>query len=152
MKTAAARVQRALETNGLACRVVELPESTRTAAIAAAAIGCEVAQIAKSIVFRGLTSGRAVIVVAPGSVRVDEQSVAKAAGEAISRAEADWVKDTVGYAIGGVPPLGHLGEPCVLFDRGLLAFDVVWAAAGTPNAVFSVAPADLLRACGGRLL
>lgn len=152
MKAAAERVQRALETHGLPCQVVELPASTRTAAEAAAAIGCAAAQIAKAIAFRGLTSGRAVIVIASGSMRVDQQSVATAAGESISRADANWVKDTVGYAIGGVPQLGHHGEPCVLFDRGLLALETVWGAAGTPNAVFSVAPRDLLRACGGQLL
>ena len=152
MKAAAERVQRALDANGLTCRVVELPASTRTAVEAAAAIGCEVAQIAKSIVFRGVTSGRPVIVITSGSNRVDETAVATAAGESIARADANWVKETVGYVIGGIPPLGHLGAPKVLFDPDLLRFATVWAAAGTPNAVFEVAPADLLRAAGGELL
>jgi prolyl-tRNA editing enzyme YbaK/EbsC (Cys-tRNA(Pro) deacylase) len=152
MNATAERVQRVLDANGLTCRVVELPRSTRTAVEAASAVGCEVAQIAKSIVFRGITSGRAVIVIASGSHRVDEGVVAKAAAEAITRADADWVKETIGYVIGGVPPVGHLGEPRVFFDRDLLQFETVWAAAGTPNAVFEVAPADLLRASRGEVL
>ena len=152
MKAAAARVQHALDANGLTCRVVELPASTRTAVEAASAIGCEVAQIAKSIVFRGATSGRAIIVIASGSNRVDEASVARAAGEPLARADAEWVKQTVGYAIGGVPPIGHDGDPRVFFDPDLLKYETVWGAAGTPNAVFEIAPADLQRATKGQLL
>jgi prolyl-tRNA editing enzyme YbaK/EbsC (Cys-tRNA(Pro) deacylase) len=152
MKAAAERVQRALDANGLTCRVVELPASTRTAAEAAAAIGCAVAQIAKSIVFRGAHSNRAIIVIASGSNRVDERAVADKAGEPLARADGAWVKDTVGYAIGGVPPVGHLGEPRVFFDPDLLNYDTVWGAAGTPNAVFEVAPRDLLRATGGEIV
>jgi prolyl-tRNA editing enzyme YbaK/EbsC (Cys-tRNA(Pro) deacylase) len=152
MKAAAERVQQALQVNGLTCRVVELPGSTRTAADAAAAIGCEVAQIAKSIVFRGAQSNRAIIVIASGSNRVDEHRVSQAAGEPLARADGAWVKETVGYAIGGVPPIGHVGEPRVFFDPDLLKYDTVWGAAGTPNAVFEVAPADLLRATRGEIV
>jgi prolyl-tRNA editing enzyme YbaK/EbsC (Cys-tRNA(Pro) deacylase) len=152
MKAAAERVQHALEQNGLSCRVVELPASTRTAADAAAAIGCEVAQIAKSIVFRGAESNRAIIVIASGSNRVDESRVARAAGEALARADGTWIKENVGYAIGGVPPVGHLGQPRVFFDADLLQYDVVWGAAGTPNAVFEVAPGELLRATRGEIV
>ena len=152
MKQAAQRVQRALEANGLNCRVVELPASTRTSVEAATAIGCEVAQIAKSIVFRGVTSGRAVIVIASGSNHVNEAVVADAAGEPIARADASWVKERVGYVIGGVPPVGHLGDPRVFFDPDLLHFETVWSAAGTPHAVFEVAPADLLKASRGEVL
>ena len=146
-------MQRALEASGLgSCRVVELPASTRTAAEAAAAIGCEVAQIAKSIVFRGAASGEPVLVVASGTNRVDEAAVGREAGEGLGRADGAWVKATVGYAIGGIPPLGHPSPVRTFFDPDLLRFPVVWAAAGTPNAVFEVAPEALLRACGAKLL
>jgi prolyl-tRNA editing enzyme YbaK/EbsC (Cys-tRNA(Pro) deacylase) len=152
MKATAERVQIALDQHGLSCRVVELPASTRTAAEAAAAIGCTVSQIAKSIVFRGAQSGRAIVVIAPGSNRVDENAVAHAAGEPLARADADWVKQNVGYAIGGVPPLGHLGDPLVFFDSDLFQHATVWGAAGTPNAVFEVAPRDLQHVTRGRVL
>ncbi|HEX5760987.1 MAG TPA: YbaK/EbsC family protein [Thermoanaerobaculia bacterium] len=152
LSPAAARVARALAARGVDCTVRELPASTRTAAEAAAAIGCRVEQIAKSIVFRGAVSGEPILVVASGGSRVDERRLAAAAGEGIERADPDFVKRELGFAIGGVPPLGHARPVRTFVDPGLLELDTVWAAAGTPHAVFSIAPGDLLRATGGELL
>jgi prolyl-tRNA editing enzyme YbaK/EbsC (Cys-tRNA(Pro) deacylase) len=148
----ALRVRQALERAGLPARIVELPESARTAAQAAAGLGCEVAQIAKSLVFRGASSGRAVLVIASGTNRVDEALVAAAIGEAIGKADAAFVRAATGFAIGGVPPLGHAQPIETLFDEDLLRHETVWAAAGTPHAVFPASPAALARATGGRLL
>jgi len=145
-------VQEALSQHGLGCEVVELPQSTRTARDAAAAIGCEVAQIAKSIVFRGETSGRPVLVVASGSNRIDETAVAKVLGESIVKASAEAVREATGFAIGGVPPLGHRQELVTLIDEDLMRYPTVWAAAGTPNAVFSLAPTELPRITGGEVV
>jgi prolyl-tRNA editing enzyme YbaK/EbsC (Cys-tRNA(Pro) deacylase) len=130
--------------------VLEFDASTRTAADAAAAIGCEVAQIAKSLIFRGGTSGRAVLIIASGADRVDEKKAAAAIGEPIARADADFVRDATGFAIGGVPPVGHKTKPIVLIEESLLNFDEIWAAAGTPNAVFRLTPSDLVELTGGR--
>ncbi len=129
--------------------VLEFEQTTATSADAAAAIGCTLSQIAKSLVFRG-RSGRSILVVASGSNRVDEKRVGSHIGEKIERADADFVRQMTGYAIGGVAPIGHTVAPTVLLDTDLKAFDTIWAAAGTPNAVFRLTPADLERLTGGR--
>ena len=136
---------------GFALPLVEYPESTRSAAEAAVAIGCGVGQIAKSLVFRATQSDRPVLVIASGVNRVDEAKVGALLGEAIGRADADFVRARTGFAIGGVPPLGHVEPPAAFIDRDLLAFDEIWAAAGTPNAVFLLHPEDLPRMTGGRV-
>ena len=130
--------------------VLEFDAGTRTAEDAAAAIGCKVAEIAKSLVFRA-ASGRPVLVVASGGHRVDEKKIAALIGEPIARADADFVREATGFAIGGVPPVGHRTTPIVLIDETLIAFTAVWAAAGTPNAVFRLTPADLIELTGGRV-
>ena len=130
--------------------VLEFDASTRTAADAAAAIGCEVAQIAKSLIFRGGTSGSAVLIIASGVDRIDEKKAAAAIGEPIARADADFVREATGFAIGGVPPVGHKTKPIVLIEESLMQFDEIWAAAGTPNAVFRLTPSDLVELTGGR--
>ena len=145
----ARRVQEALDRSGLAFRVVEMPASTRTAKEAAAAIGCTVAQIAKSILFRGAASGRPILVVTSGVNRVNEQAVAALAGEPLEKATADFVRESTGYAIGGVPPVGFAAPIATWIDRDLLQFDEVWAAAGTPFAVFSLDPRRLPELTGG---
>ncbi len=151
LKASARRVQEALAAQGFAFEVREFPDSTRTSAEAAAAIGCSVAQIAKSLVFRGAQSGRAVLIIASGANRVDPAKAEALLGEAIKRADADFVREATGFAIGGVPPLGH-GRPLVtLIDEALLAFEEIWAAAGTPNAVFRLSPKDLGDLTGGRI-
>ena len=133
-------------------QVLEFDASTRTAADAAAAIGCEVAQIAKSLIFRGANSGRAVLIIASGADRVDEKKAALAAGEPIARADADFVREATGFAIGGVPPVGHKTKPFVLIEESLMQLDEIWAAAGTPNAVFRLTPSDLVELTGGRMV
>lgn len=139
---------------GRGFQVVEFAQTTHTAADAAAAVGCAVGQIAKSLVFRTAVGGRdaggePVLVVASGANRVDERKLAALLGEAVARADADWVRETTGYAIGGIPPTGHRTRPRVLLDRDLQGYDAIWAAAGTPNAVFRLTPADLERVTGG---
>ncbi len=150
LKASARRVQRALAARGFAFEVTEFPASTRTSAEAAAAIGCAVAQIAKSLVFRGAESGEAVLIIASGANRVDPAKAAALLGEPIERADADFVRAATGFAIGGVPPLGHDRPLVTLIDQDLLAFEVIWAAAGTPNAVFRLSPGDLGGLTGGR--
>jgi Cys-tRNA(Pro) deacylase len=122
--------------------VQEFVLPTRTVAEAAVAIGCEDAQIAKSLVFRS-DSGRSVLVVMCGTNRVDTAKVAVIVGEKITRADPDFVRERSGYAIGGVPPVGHRTRPVTVLDQDLLGFNEVWAAAGTPNTVFRLAPRDL---------
>jgi prolyl-tRNA editing enzyme YbaK/EbsC (Cys-tRNA(Pro) deacylase) len=130
----ARRVQEAL---GPSFSVVEFDESTHTAQEAADAIGCALAQIAKSILFRS-QSGKPVVVIASGVNRVDEKKIRALLGEKIERASPEFVKETTGYEVGGVPPLGH-ASPCVVFlDADLQAFPTLWAAGGTPNAVFEI--------------
>lgn len=142
------RVRAALAAAGHADTVRSFPEGTRSAAEAAAAVGCEVAQIAKSIIFRG---ERPVLVIASGANRVDMAKVASATGFHVKRADGGWVRDVTGFAIGGVAPLGHLTPPVVLVDEDLLHFGTVWAAAGSPMHVFATTPAELLRVSGGVL-
>ena len=143
----ALKVQAAL---GPDFQVLEFEASTRTSEDAAAAIGCTVAEIAKSLIFRA-ADGRPVLVIASGTNRVDERKVRALLGQKIERADADFVRDATGYAIGGVPPVAHATAPIVLIDSDLERFPHVWAAAGTPNAVFRIAPADLIRLSDGRV-
>jgi prolyl-tRNA editing enzyme YbaK/EbsC (Cys-tRNA(Pro) deacylase) len=151
LKPSARKVQDALAAAGFRNQVVELPDSTRSAAEAAAAVGCEVAQIAKSLVFRA-ASGRAVLVVASGVHRVDEKRLADELGEPIGRADAELVRTETGFAIGGVPPIGHAKELVTLVDEALLAHAEIWAAAGHPNAVFRLTPAELVAMTRGRVV
>ncbi len=151
LKASAQKVQDALSARGLSNRVIELPDSARTAAAAAAAVGCEVAQIVKSLVFRGRASGRAVLVVASGAHRVDERKIGALLGEEIARADADFVREQTGFAIGGVPPLGHARALVTLVDEDLLHHPQIWAAAGHPHAVFALTPAELVAMTGGKV-
>ncbi len=152
LRGSAQRVQAALDKAGIAAEVMEFPETTRTAEEAAAAIGCTVAQIAKSLVFRGAEKGRPVLVIASGVNRVDERKVTALLGEAIEKPDAEFVRQRTGFAIGGVPPAGHL-EPLVTFiDRGLLDLERIWAAAGTPYAVFALSPNQLVELTGGQVV
>jgi prolyl-tRNA editing enzyme YbaK/EbsC (Cys-tRNA(Pro) deacylase) len=144
------KVQAALHDLGLECQVVELPGSTRTALEAAQAVGCGVGQIVKSLMFRGKSSGRPLLALVSGSNRVDEKKLAALAGEATEKADADFTRQHTGFAIGGVPPLGHTAPLTTFIDEDLLQYAEVWAAAGTPHAVFRIAPADLVRASAGR--
>ncbi len=137
------RVEAALNALRITAEIVEFGESTRTSAEAAAAIGCDVAQIAKSIVFRGRQSDRCVLVIASGADRIDEKKLRTQLGEPIAKADARFVRERTGFAIGGVAPIGHLGPVTILVDRALWDLDPIWAAAGTPRAVFRLS-ADAL--------
>jgi prolyl-tRNA editing enzyme YbaK/EbsC (Cys-tRNA(Pro) deacylase) len=127
--------------------VVMLPETGKTSAEAAAGLGCSVAEIAKSIVFRRLSDDAAVMVVASGANRVDEKKVASLVG-VVGRADAKFVRERIGYAIGGVCPIGHAGKTVMLVDEDLLSFGSIWAAAGHPHAVFNLTPQQLLQMTG----
>src|SRR5208283_5364320 len=137
-----ARVRAALLAAGHPDTITEFPAGTRTAADAAAAVGCTVAQIAKSIVFR------AAVIITSGANRVDPARASAALGVKLARADADWVRATTGFAIGGVAPIGHITAPLLLLDEDLLALDPIWAAAGTPSNVFRTTPAELRRITG----
>ena len=139
----AQRVQDALSVLGLSCQVVELPASTRTAQEAAQAIGCTVAQIVKSLIFRGTRTGKPILVLASGVNRVSEKRLSELAGEPAGKADADFVRQHTGFAIGGVPPLGHSAALETYIDADLLQYREIWAAAGTPRAVFRLTPQDL---------
>ena len=147
----AQRVQDALRALGVAGEVVELPASTRSAAEAAQAIGCRVEQIAKSLVFRGLSTNRPVLAIVSGANRVDEERLGELVAEGVAKADADYVRQRTGYAIGGVPPVGHVESLLCLIDEDLFQYDTIWAAAGTPRAVFRLTPVDLHRITGGRV-
>jgi len=149
--TSADRVRQALAALGVAADIREFGASTRTSADAAAAIGCTVAQIAKSLVFKAKPSGRAVLVIASGINRVSEVKLPAAVGEGIGKADATFVRDKTGFAIGGVAPVGHTEKPLILIDEDLSQYAEIWASAGTPHSVFRLTPADLQRITGGRV-
>lgn len=144
----AQRTQALLDDSGIDAQVVEFEQSTRTSAEAAASIGCSVAEIAKTIVFRAKQSGQAVLVVASGDNRVSEAKVKRLVGETLGRADADFVRSATGYAIGGVAPLGHAQPVRILLDADLQRFARIWAAAGTPFSVFPLTPDALARLTG----
>ncbi|MEV6568879.1 YbaK/EbsC family protein [Streptomyces kronopolitis] len=158
------RFAEALAERGLSAEVRRFPEATRTAAEAAAAVGCELSQIVKSLIFTAWGSARSegggepgegepVLVLVDGSARVDTERLrAELGADRVGRADADLVRATTGYAIGGVPPFGHLRRTRVLADRGLLAHETVWAAAGTPHTVFPLDPAALVEYAGARVV
>ncbi len=152
LSPSAQKVQDALRAAGLPNRVVELEASTRSSAEAAAAVGTTVAQIAKSLIFRAQPSGRPILVIASGVNRVDEKKLAVLVGERIDRPDADYVRDRTGFAIGGVPPLGHPVRLKTYIDRDLLALGDLWAAAGTPNAVFQLTPQELVTLTQGEVV
>ena len=144
------RVRAALDAASLACAIRTLPDSTRTADEAAAAVGCSAGEIAKSLVFRA--GDRAVVAIVSGDHRLEPAKLAAAVGEGVKRADADFVRAATGYAIGGVPPLGYATAVEVFMDADLFRFDRIWAAAGSPFSVFAVEPVRLRDANGARVL
>ena len=146
------RVQDALAERGIPSAIVYLERAARTSAEAAAAVGCRVDQIAKSLVFRGATSSRPLLVIASGANRVDETRVASIVGEPLAKADADFVRAHTGFAIGGVAPLAHPAPLITLIDEHLLKWDRIWAAAGHPHTVFPLTPSELVRITGGRVV
>jgi prolyl-tRNA editing enzyme YbaK/EbsC (Cys-tRNA(Pro) deacylase) len=150
MHANAQRIQDILTALGANGPVQELAASTRTAAEAAAALGTTVAQIAKSLVF--LAGGRPLLVIASGVNRVSLHKLSRLTGEPVTRADADAVRHHTGFPIGGVAPVGHATPPRILLDQDLLQYPELWAAAGTPNAVFRTTPAELERITGGEVV
>lgn len=149
LSKSAKKVQAFLEEQGLTLVVKELPESTRTAQNAADTIGCEVAQIAKSLIFKKQNEQQAVLIVASGKHQVDLQKVQDHLGFELERADARFVKDQTGFAIGGVPPVAHRIPSITVLDENLQQHDTIWAAAGTPNAVFELTAQHLAKLTGG---
>jgi prolyl-tRNA editing enzyme YbaK/EbsC (Cys-tRNA(Pro) deacylase) len=152
LSASAAKVQEAIASLGLVNRVFELPHPVRTAADAAAAVGCDVRQIAKSLIFMTKHSKRPVLVVTSGANRVNEETMATLVGEPLARATASFVREQTGFAIGGVPPLGHSQRLETFLDLDLMSLEEIWAAAGHPNALFRVTPEELLRMSGARVV
>jgi prolyl-tRNA editing enzyme YbaK/EbsC (Cys-tRNA(Pro) deacylase) len=144
------RVTMALQTAGLDITPVEIGDAT-TAQMAADLVGCDIAQIAKSIMFRGGTTDTALLFVTSGANRVDDTRASALAGESLGKADAALIRAQTGFAIGGVAPLGHLTAPRAFFDPHLLTFPTVWAAAGTPRHLFGIDPARLLQISGATL-
>jgi prolyl-tRNA editing enzyme YbaK/EbsC (Cys-tRNA(Pro) deacylase) len=149
LSNSAQKVQDALAASGVNCSVVEMPATTRTAKEAATAIGCTVAQIAKSIIFRTVAGRKPILVIASGTNRVNERRVQEILGEAIEIGDADYVREVTGFVIGGVPPVGHAAPIRTILDADLLKLDVIWAAAGTPRAVFQLTPQQLQKITDG---
>jgi prolyl-tRNA editing enzyme YbaK/EbsC (Cys-tRNA(Pro) deacylase) len=152
LSPSAEKVQAALQTKGFSMQVVELPHSTRTAVEAAEAVGCDVAQIVKSLIFKAKRSEKPVLVIASGANRVNEKALEALIGEPLGKADADFVRQQTGFVIGGVPPVGHIQPLPTYIDEDLLALEEIWAAAGTPNAVFKLTPQALVEMTGGKVV
>lgn len=148
-KSSSKRVQQAIRAKGFSFEVVELPDSTRSAKEASAAIGCDVAEIAKSLIFKGRETGEAYLVIASGTNRVDESKISGLANEPIVKPDAGFVREQTGFAIGGVPPVGHARPLLTWIDEDLLQYPTIWAAAGTPFSVFRLNSDQLKELTGG---
>jgi len=148
----AQKIQELLNSLGYAYTVVEHTESTRTAQEAADRAGCELGQIVKSLIFKGQESGKAILVLTSGANRVNEKRIREYAGEKIGKANADFVRAVTGYAIGGVPPVGHIQQMETYIDEDFLQYETIWAAAGTPNAIFELKTGDLQKMTGGMVV
>ena len=152
LSKSAEKVQNAREKLGYAYEVIEAAESTRTAEEAAARVGCSVGQIVKSLIFRGKKSGKAILILTSGANRVDVKRIVAHTQEKIGRADPDFVRERTGFAIGGIPPLGHLHPIETYVDEDLLNFEEIWAAAGTPKAVFKMRASELEKMTGGKII
>jgi prolyl-tRNA editing enzyme YbaK/EbsC (Cys-tRNA(Pro) deacylase) len=147
----AQKVQDLLAARGFDCQVIEHEESTRTAQEAADRAGCLLGQITKSLIFKGARSGKPILVLTSGANRVNEKLISEYAGEPIGRADADFVREVTGFAIGGVPPVGHAQPMETYLDEDLLQYPTIWAAAGTPKAIFELTPGDLIAMTSGHV-
>jgi prolyl-tRNA editing enzyme YbaK/EbsC (Cys-tRNA(Pro) deacylase) len=152
LKPSARKVQEALRAIGLSTEVVQMQGTTRTAEDAARAVGCEVGQIVKSLIFKGSRSQKPILVVTSGTNRVNEKILGQHASEPIKMANADFVRETTGFAIGGVPPIGHRRPLMIFIDEDLLRYKEIWAAAGTPHAVFKLTPDELKKITNGTVI
>jgi prolyl-tRNA editing enzyme YbaK/EbsC (Cys-tRNA(Pro) deacylase) len=151
LSPSAQKVQEAIRQRGYSVEVVELPQSTRTAVEAAQAVGCDVAQIVKSLIFKTKRTEQPILVLASGANRVNEKTIEALIGEPLGKADAEFVRQQSGFVIGGVPPIGHIQPMRTFIDEDLLQYAEIWAAAGTPHAVFKLTPAMLLELCGGQV-
>jgi len=152
LSSSAQKIQDLLIALGYKYTVIEHAESTRTAQEAADRAGCELGQIVKSLIFRGKTSNKPILVLTSGANRVDEKRIAGYAGEHIVRADADFVRAVTGFAIGGVPPIGHAQKMETYLDEDFLQYLTIWAAAGTPNAIFELTTDDLQKMTDGKVV
>jgi prolyl-tRNA editing enzyme YbaK/EbsC (Cys-tRNA(Pro) deacylase) len=152
LKSSAQKVQEALQNRGLNCDVVQMQKTTRTAIDAAQAVGCEVGQIVKSLIFKSKRSRKPILVVASGANRINEKVLAWHISEPVKMATPEFVREMTGFAIGGVPPIGHLQPLTIFIDEDLLQFEEIWAAAGTPHAVFKLTPDELKRITNGTVI
>lgn len=152
LKKSAEKVQTALTKLGYELNVVEFSDSTRTAQEAAESIGCTVGQIAKSLIFKGKSSQKPILIIASGLNRVKEKLVKEYIGEELEKADADFVSEQTGFAIGGIPPIGHANQIDTYIDEDLIQYDEIWAAAGTPNAVFRLTPDILVEITKGTII
>jgi Cys-tRNA(Pro) deacylase len=152
LKSSAQRVQEALQRHGLSCEVVQMQDTTRSAEDAARAVGCEVGQIVKSLIFEGKQSHQPVLVVTSGANRVNEKTIGQKLAESIKMANPEFVREITGFAIGGVPPVGHRHALKIFIDEDLLQYEEIWAAAGTPHAVFKLTPEDLKTITNGEVI
>ena len=143
------KVQNALNELDISLEVIELPDSTRTAVEAAQAIGCQIGQIIKSLIFRGGKTDHAILVLASGQNHVNEKKIEMLIAEPLEKANANFVRKHTGFAIGGVPPVGHSEKLATYIDEDLLEYSVLWAAAGTPHAVFKLKSEDLVKITAG---
>ncbi len=149
LASSAKRVQNFLSANGYKCAVQQLPGSTRTAQEAAESVGCSLSQIAKSLIFKDKATRQPILIIASGSNRVDIKKVHHATGLQLGKADGNFVKETVGYAIGGIPPVGHTTPLRTILDRDLKKYQAIWAAAGTPYTMFRLHPDELAMMTGG---
>lgn len=152
LSPSAQRVQEVIRALGFPYKVIEFQQATRSSQDAAKAIGCHVGQIAKSIVFRTKTSKRPVLVIASGINRVNENSVARFVNEPVEKADAEFVKKVTGFTVGGVPPVGHLQKIETFIDEDLFSYEIIWAAAGSPHAVFALSPRDMVKMTDGKVV
>ena len=152
LSPSAHKVQGALNALGFSNQVIELQSTARTSAEAAQAVGCQVQQIAKSIVFKDKQTDKPILVIASGPNRVNEKKIEELISETLGKADADYVRKHTGFVIGGVPPIGHLKKLDVFIDEDLLQYEEIWAAAGSPNAVFKLTPSDLIKMTDGRII
>jgi prolyl-tRNA editing enzyme YbaK/EbsC (Cys-tRNA(Pro) deacylase) len=150
LSLSAQKIQDILNSLGYNYTVIEHVESTRTAQEAADRVGCDLGQIVKSLIFRGKTSNKPILVLTSGANRVDETLISQYAGEPIGRADPDFVRAVTGFAIGGIPPLGHIEKMETYLDEDFQQYAVIWAAAGTPNAVFELKSGDLQKMTEGK--
>ena len=152
ISSSARKVQKALIEYGITSQVVEMPQSTRTADDAARAARCQVGQIVKSLIFKGKKTQQPILVATSGANRVNEKKIATLISEPLAKADAEFVREKTGFAIGGVAPVGHVQQIRIFIDEDLLQYNEIWAAAGTPKAIFKLTPQELQKITGGQVV